>query len=242
MQELERLAAIIETGQIREVAPYIHELLTQGIAPERIVSEGIMSGMSEVGRKFDAHEYFIPEMLMAARATKLGYAVLQDWLGRTVPVKKHKIVIGTVQDDLHDIGKNLVGMAMRNAGIEVIDLGVDVPPQQFVEAVEQDASVALVGISALLTTTIPALKETVAALKKCSASQRITIFVGGAPVTEKLAKAMGADVYTKTAFEAADAARDIIERLERDENETDIENRRSDPGGSEGSAFAGCAP
>lgn len=224
MHNLERLASIIETGQIREVDPYIRELLAQGISPERIVSEGIMLGMNEVGRKFDAHEYFIPEMLMAARATKLGYAVLQEWLGKTVPTRKYKIVIGTVQDDLHDIGKNLVGMAMRTMGIEVIDLGVDVPPSQFVEAVEGDDSVVLVGISALLTTTLPALKKTVAALKKCSASQRITIFVGGAPVTEELAKRMKADIYTRTAFEAADAARAIIERLERGEHEADSEN------------------
>lgn len=221
MPDLEHLADMIETGQVRKVGPCVQDMLNQGVSPERIIAEGIMPGMQEVGRKFDAHEYFITEMLMAARATKLAYAVIQEWLGKRPPVHRYKIVIGTVHGDLHDIGKNLVGMAMRVVGLEVIDLGVDVPPEEFVKAVEQDSTVALVGISALLTTTIPAMRETVAVLKRSSAGHRIKILVGGAPITEKLAKSMKADIYTDTAFQAASAALAVIQQLEEKENETD---------------------
>ncbi len=220
MSDLQKLADLIENGRIREVEAYTRGLLSEGVTPETIVADGFMPGMYEVGRKFDQQKCFITDMLMAARATKLGYAVLQDWLGSTLPVCKYKVVIGTVQGDLHDIGKNLVAMAMRSVGLEVIDLGVDVPPEQFVGAVMADPQVALVGISALLTTTIPAMRETVAQLKHCPAAGRIRILVGGAPVTPEKAKAMGA-VYTQTAFQAANAARDMIREMEEAGNEAD---------------------
>lgn len=214
MPDLKHLAALIEAGRIREVEGYTRSLLTEGFTPEAIVAEGIMPGMYEVGRKFDQHECFITDMLMSARATKLGYAVIQEWMGASFPICRHKVIIGTVRGDLHDIGKNLVAMAMRSVGLEVIDLGVDVPADQFVRAVTSDPQVRLVAISALLTTTIPAMAETVAALKQCPAADRIRILVGGAPVTAQKAKAMGADVYTDTAFQAANAARDIIREME----------------------------
>lgn len=214
MPDLKSLANLIENGRLHEVEAYTRGLLCEGITPEAIVSEGFMPGMYEVGRKFDQQKCFITDMLMAARATKLGYAVIQDWLGTALPVCNHKVIIGTVQGDLHDIGKNIVAMAMRSVGLEVVDLGVDVPPQQFVCAVMADPKVALVAVSALLTTTIPAMRETVAQLKRCPAARRIRILVGGAPVTEEKAKAMGADVYTQTAFQAANAARDIIREME----------------------------
>lgn len=216
MPDLKSLANLIENGRLHEVEAYTRGLLCEGITPEVIVAEGFMPGMYEVGRKFDQQECFITDMLMAARATKLGYAVIQDWLGTALPVCKHKVIIGTVQGDLHDIGKNIVAMAMRSVGLEVVDLGVDVSPQQFVCAVMADPKVALVAVSALLTTTIPAMRETVAQLKRCPAARRIRILVGGAPVTGEKAKAMGADVYTQTAFQAANAARDIIREMEED--------------------------
>lgn len=221
MLDTKYLAELIVSGRSREAEACTRELLRQGVTPEAIVSEAFMPGMYEVGRRFDHQECFITDMLMAARAAKLGYAVIRDWLGMALPVCKYKAVIGTVQGDLHDIGKNLVAMAMRSVGVEVIDLGVDVAPQQFVGAVEADPKVALVAISALLTTTLPAMGETVARLKRCPAANRIRILVGGAPVTEAKAKAMGADVYTQTAFQAANAAREIIRRMEEARNETD---------------------
>ena len=214
MPDLKQLADLVESGRSNEVEAYTRGLLSEGVSPETIVAEGFMPGMYEVGMKFDRQQYFITDMLMAARAMKLGYAVIQDWLGTALPVCKYKVVIGTVQGDLHDIGKNLVAMAMRSVGLEVVDLGVDVPPQQFVGAVLADPKVALVAISALLTTTIPAMRKTVSLLKSCPAADRIRILVGGAPVTEEKARAMGADVYTKTAFQAANAARDIIREME----------------------------
>ena len=221
MPDLKPLADLIISGRSREVEAYTRGLLCEGVRPETIVSEGFMPGMYEVGRKFDQNECFITDMLMSARATKLGYAVIQDWLGTAMPVCKYKVIIGTVQGDLHDIGKNLVAMAMRAVGLEVIDLGVDVPPQQFVGAVQADPNVALVAISALLTTTIPVMRETVAQLKRCPAARRIRILVGGAPVTEEKAKAMGADVYTQTAFQAANTARAMIREMEEAGNEAD---------------------
>lgn len=221
MTDLEQLAKLVESGQIRSVEDNVRSMLASGFTPETIVSEGFIPGMYEVGRKFDQQECFITDMLMAARATKLGYGVIQQWLGTALPVCTHKVIIGTVQGDLHDIGKNLVAMAMRSVGLEVIDLGVDVPPKQFVQEIMADPSVALVAISALLTTTIPAMRETVALLKHCPAAPRIRILVGGAPVTAEKAKAMGADVYTQTAFQAANAARDIIREMEETSHESD---------------------
>ena len=221
MPDLTQLADLIVSGRSREVEAYTKGLLSEGVTPETIVAEGFMPGMYEVGRRFDQKECFITDMLMSARATKLGYAVIQDWLGATLPVCKYKVIIGTVQGDLHDIGKNLVAMAMRSVGLEVIDLGVDVPPQQFVGAVLVDPEVALVAISALLSTTLPAMRETVALLKRCPAAGRVRIMVGGAPVTAEKARAMGADVYTQTAFQAANAARAIIHEMEEAGNETD---------------------
>lgn len=219
MSDLIQLADLIINGRSREVEACTRNLLAEGVTPETIVAEGFIPGMYEVGRRFDQKECFITDMLISARATKLGYAVIQDWLGATLPVCRYKVIIGTVRGDLHDIGKNLVAMAMRSVGLEVIDLGVDVPPQQFVSAVLADSTVALVAISALLTTTIPAMQETVALLKQCPAAERIRILVGGAPVTAEKAKNMGADMYTQTAFQAANAAREMIRKMEESGNE-----------------------
>ena len=220
MPDLTKLADLIISGRGREVEAYTKGLLSEGVTPETIVAEGFMPGMYEVGRRFDQQECFITDMLISARATKQGYAVIQDWLGTTLPVCRYKVIIGTVRGDLHDIGKNLVAMAMRSVGLEVVDLGVDVQPHQFVSAVLADSTVALVAISALLTTTIPAMHETVALLKQCPAAERIRILVGGAPVTAEKAKNMGADMYTQTAFQAANAAREMIREMEEAGNET----------------------
>lgn len=214
MSDLKRLSNMIENGQVHGVEEYTRHLLSHGISPEIIVSEGLMPGMHEIGRRFDNQECFITEMLMAARAAKQGYAAIQEWFGISLSTFTHKVVIGTVQGDLHDIGKNLVVIAMRAAGLEVIDLGVDVPASQFLRAVSSDSEIAIVAISALLTTTIPAMRSTVAALKQSPQASRVQIFVGGAPITPQLACSMGADIYTETAFQAASAARDIIWKME----------------------------
>lgn len=215
MTELERLSDIIEKGHIKEVRGCVRGLLDAGASPEDIVSQGFMPGLVVVGQKFDRGEYFITNMLLSARAVKMGYEVLRPELGDAIIVSEKKVYLGTVQGDLHNIGKNLVAMAMRGVGIEVVDLGVDVPVEQFVKAVEQDTNAAYVGISALLTTTLPAMRATVKALKKCKAAGRIKIMVGGAPVTAKMATEMGADIYTGSAFEAANL---ILEQLKQEES------------------------
>lgn len=214
MTELERLADIVERGSIREVRGCLKGLLENGVSAEDIVSQGFLPGLAVVGRKFDEGEYFITNMLLSARTVKMGYEVLRPELGAAIIFSPKKVVLGTVAGDLHNIGKNLVAMAIRGVGIDVVDLGVDVPPEQFVKAVEQDPNVAYVGVSALLTTTIPAMRNTVKALKKCKAADRIRIMVGGAPVDEALARELGADIYTKTAFEAANL---ILEELKQEE-------------------------
>ena len=210
MSDLERLSVVIENGHIWEVRGLTQRLLEGGHLPEEIVRKGFMPGLLETGRKFEEQKIFIPEMLLAARTVKLGCETIRTWLGDPKPTGR-KIVLGVVAEDIHDIGKNLVSIAMTSAGIPVVDLGVDVSPEQFVQAVEADPSVALVGISALLTTTLGAMRETVQALHRCSAAGRIKILVGGAPVTEAFAREIGADLYTNNAFAAAAAARAMLD-------------------------------
>lgn len=212
MTQMKQLATIVETGQTRVVESFVRDLLKQGFSCEQIVDCGFMEAMEIVGQKFDSGEYFITEMLMAARAVKLGCEAIREWMGGSTQFSEKKVLIGTVEGDLHDIGKNLVALVMRGSGIEVIDLGVDVPAEYFVRAVESDPSISIVGISAMLTTTLGAMKNTIHALKNSKAADRITIMVGGAPVTEERAIAWGADIFTNCAFVAAKTARDLLGR------------------------------
>lgn len=210
MYRLKQLQEAIETGDTVSVIPAVTALLEAGFPPEQVLQEAMMPALQEVGRRFESQSIFIPEMLMSARAFKLGSEALRERIGERDLFGKTKIVLGTVQNDLHDLGKNLVGLAMRGIGLSVVDLGVDVAPEAFVRAVEADEDVAFVGISALLTTTLPDMAKTVKALRACRASDRIRILVGGAPVTAKFARRIGADIYTDTAFEAAEAVRTLL--------------------------------
>lgn len=210
MTESERLIHIIEEGKVKEVSDCIQALLDQGYDQDRIVRECIMPALETVGARFEAQEIFIPQMLMAARTVNIGNEYLRKKQIAPAARSPYKVVIGTVKGDLHFIGKNLVAMSMRSVGIEVIDLGVDVPPEQFVFAAESDPDVAIVAVSALLTTTLPAMRQTVKALRGCKASDRIRIMVGGGPVTEDFARSIGADVYTDSAYDAAMAVKEIL--------------------------------
>lgn len=212
MADFARLAKIIELGKTREVVPCVAQLLDDGAAPEDIIANGVMPGLREVGQKFEDGKIFISEMLLASRAANLGSEYMHSRMDFRTPVSGHKILLGTVRGDVHDIGKNLVAMAMRSIGVEVIDLGVDVPVEHFVAAVESNPDIAFVGLSAILTMTLPAMKQTVKALRSCEAASRIRILVGGAPVTAKLAKSYGADIYTETAYEAAVAVRTLLQQ------------------------------
>ena len=212
MIDLEYLAGVIEQGKTQEVIECVEALLDAGIKPETIINDGVMPGMREVGQKFEDGKIFISEMLLASRAANLGSEYMHSRMDFRTPVSGHKILLGTVRGDVHDIGKNLVAMAMRSIGVEVIDLGVDVPVEHFVAAVESNPDIAFVGLSAILTMTLPAMKQTVKALRSCEAASRIRILVGGAPVTAKLAKSYGADIYTETAYEAAVAVRTLLQQ------------------------------
>lgn len=214
MTEAERLIEIIEAGKAKEICGCIQALLDSGYTQERIVQECVMPAMEHVGYQFETQEIHIPQMLMAARTVSTGNEYLKKKLDIQPPTNRHKVIIGTVKNDLHFIGKNLVAMSMRSMGMEVTDLGVDVSPEQFVLAAEGDPTVAIVAISSLLSTTLPVMKNTVAALKSSKAAGRIQIMVGGAPVTEKFAKSIGADYYTSSAYEAGIVAREIMHRLE----------------------------
>ena len=210
MDKPKQIADSVEYGRIDQIEEEVAALLDEGVPMDSILQQGIMAGMREVGRKFAAQEYFLPEMLRAARTVK---RVEQAFSRRSeaAPRYPEKVLLGTVKNDLHDIGKNLVQIAASNAGFRVVDLGVDVSAEQFVWAAEADEEIAFVGISALLTTTLGEMRRTVQALKASPAARRLTVFVGGAPVTAEFARTIGADVYTESAFEAAAAMCAIAE-------------------------------
>ena len=210
MSKIEAISAAVMRGGMGEVPGLVQEALSEGLNPLDILNNGMIAAMDVVGEKFKNEEIFVPEMLIAAMAMKSGVEVLKPHLAEGGSNKKGKMVMGTVHDDLHDIGKNLVILMIESAGFEVVDLGIDVPVQTFVDAVENDPEVTIVGISALLTTTMPAMQETVEALNKSSARGRIKIMVGGAPITQAFADEIGADVYTTDAASAAQAAKALV--------------------------------
>lgn len=174
-----------------------------------ILNDGMIAAMDEVGAKFKNGEIFVPEMLVAAKAMKNGVAVLKPLLSSGEAGAAGKVIIGTVAGDLHDIGKNLVGMMLESSGFEVIDLGVDVPKEKFVEAYEANPDAKIIGCSALLTTTMPALRETVALLNASSFRSKVKIMVGGAPISAAFAEEIGADAYTEDAASCAQKAKEL---------------------------------
>jgi 5-methyltetrahydrofolate--homocysteine methyltransferase len=207
---LTQLAHRLYDGDAQAVAQLTHAALSEGLTPEDVLNRGLVLGMQRVGVDFRAGELFIPEVLIAARAMHAGMAVLRPQLASSGVPLAGKVVLGTVKDDLHDIGKNLVGMMLEGAGFEVIDLGIDTPPQRFVEAVRRERP-ALVAISALLTTTMQGIVDTIEALTQAGMRDKVQIMVGGAPVTQAFASQIGADGYASDAASAADLARSLIE-------------------------------
>ena len=191
---MEELKEQIRTGNAREVVSLVGRYLDEGREPEAILKQAMIPAMDEVGDLFQRGEFFLPEMLIAARAMKEGLAVLRPRLVEAGVEPAGRVVLGTVQGDLHDIGKNLVGMALEGAGFEVIDLGIDVPAERFVEAIRTHRPLA-VGLSALLTTTMLQMKTTVEALDRAGLRGTTRVLVGGAPVTQAFAQEIGADCY-----------------------------------------------
>ena len=208
MSKLREIADAVIAGKAKLVGELVQQALDEGADPSQILDD-MIDAMGVVGERFKNHEIFVPEMLVAARAMKKGVEVLKPHLATGGAGTSGKMIIGTVAGDLHDIGKNLVAMMIESAGFEVIDLGVDVPAEKFVEAVRENPDVKIVGLSALLTTTMPALREAVAALNAQDFRGRIKVMVGGAPITQEFADEIGADAYTPDAASAAQKAKEL---------------------------------
>lgn len=209
MPQLSELTDAVTAGKKNEVVRITQELLAAGVAPQVIVEQGLVPGMGIVGDRFKRNEIFVPEMLIAARAMKEALKLLEPLLARAGITPKYTAIIGTVQGDLHDIGKNLVAMMWRGANFNIVDLGTNVSPEKYVEAARQHGA-HLVGLSALLTTTMPAMKATVDALRGAGLNG-VKIMVGGAPVTEQFAREIGADAYAADAGSAVDVAKSLVE-------------------------------
>ena len=183
--------------------------LAEGLPAGEILNEGMIPAMTEVGRLFEINEYYVPEMLIAARAMKAGLAILRPKLVDAGIEPKGKVALGTVKGDLHDIGKNLVSIMVEGAGFETIDLGVDVSPEAFVKAVRDDGAQAI-GLSALLTTTMTSMKTTIDALEEAGIRDQVKVMIGGAPVTQKYADEVGADGYGRDAAAAAKLVKTLL--------------------------------
>ena len=208
MANLNELAEAIIAGRVPVAVSLVKEALEEGIKPDVILSEGLVAGMDVVGAKFKANEFYVPEVLIAARAMQNAMNVLKPELQKQGVESKGKVAIGTVKGDLHDIGKNLVAMMMEGAGFEIMDLGVDVKPEQFVDAAKNGANV--ICMSALLTTTIPSMLETIDALKEANIRDSVKVMVGGAPVTQSYCDEIGADGYAADAASAVDKTKDLL--------------------------------
>lgn len=199
----------IINGRQKDAVALTGKLLEAGVSPAEILTDGLVSGMEEVGERFKCGDYFVPEMVIAARAMKSAMELIRPKLVDTGVKPLATIVLGTVRGDLHDIGKNLTGMFMEGAGFRVVDIGVDAPAEKFVAAVvENDAQ--LVGISALLTTTMPYAGEIIKTLDNAGLRPKVKVIVGGAPMTEEFAQAIGADAFAPDAATGADRCKELL--------------------------------
>lgn len=195
-------------GQAEEVERGVRTALAAGVEAGTILNEGLVAAMDEVGCRFEDGDFFVPEMLISAKAMQAGLALLKPHLATTDVKAAGKIAIGTVKGDLHDIGKNLVGMMLEGAGFEIVDLGVDATPEAFVGAVREGAN--LIGLSALLTTTMSNMGATIEALKAAGLRDQVKVMIGGAPVTEEFARSIGADAFAPDASSATRIARQLV--------------------------------
>ena len=206
---LQEINTLVINGKTRVVPTAVQEALDEGIAAPEIL-ETMIAAMDVVGERFKNNEIFVPEMLVSAKAMKKGVEVLKPHLTSGETGALGKVIIGTVAGDLHDIGKNLVIMMIESAGFEVIDLGVDVPLEKFISTYEENPDTKIIGCSALLTTTMPALEATVAAINAAPWRNKVKVMVGGAPITQEFADKIGADCYTPDAASAAKAAKELV--------------------------------
>ena len=216
MADLQALAECIIKGDLPDVVQRLggsekltKEALEEGIPPGEILNKGLVAGMDVVGDKFKKNEFYVPEVLIAARAMKRAMTILKPKLAESGVEPVSRIAVGTVKGDLHDIGKNLVAMMMEGAGFEVIDLGIDVAPEKYVDTVKNE-KVGILAMSALLTTTMPSMKTTIEALEAAGVRDQVKTMIGGAPITQNYADEIGADGYAPDAASAVDKAKELL--------------------------------
>jgi len=209
MSVLEQISENLMKGKANDVKTLVEQALSEGGEPGQILNEGLLAGMGVIGERFKNNEVYVPEVLIAARAMKAGMEVLQPKLASAGVEPIGIAVIGTVKGDLHDIGKNLVGMMLEGAGLKVVDLGIDVEPEKFVDGAKEHGA-AVVGVSALLTTTMTNMKAVVEAFKASDMADKVKVMIGGAPVTQAFCDEIGADGYAPDAASAADLAKSLL--------------------------------
>ncbi|MDD4220509.1 MAG: corrinoid protein [Sphaerochaetaceae bacterium] len=208
MADMKALSEFLQKGKAKDVKELVQQAVDAGMGAEEILDQGLLAGMNIIGEKFKNNEVFVPEVLIAARAMNAGMEILKPLLAAGNMENRGTVVIGTVKGDLHDIGKNLVGMMMKGKGLTVIDLGTDVPPARFVEeAIANKADI--IACSALLTTTMKEMGNVVKAVREANLQDKVKVMIGGAPVTESFKNTVGADSYTPDAATAAEVALEI---------------------------------
>ncbi len=205
----EEIKDVIANGKLNMVTEVVSEALEKGVKSDDIL-DSMITAMDEVGEKFQNNDIYVPEMLTAAKTMEKGVTILKPKFISKTDLKSGKVIIGSVSGDLHDIGKNLVSIMMQASGLEVIDLGIDVPAEEFVKALKDNPDCKIVALSALLTYTLESMREIVQVIRKTKRGKEVTIMVGGAPVTRSFAKEIGADIYTEDAVGAAKAAKEIL--------------------------------
>jgi len=209
MPDLKQLYDAVINGDAKTTQALTQEALAAGVDPLKLVNEQMIPAMDEVGRRFECSEYFVPELLISARAMKAALELIRPLLTARGDQPAGRVAIGTVKGDLHDIGKNLVASLLEGGGFEVIDLGVNVPPEKFIAAIKERQA-NIVAMSALLTTTMPAMKSTIEALKQAGVRDQVKVLIGGAPITQKYADEIGADGYSENAVGAVALAKKTI--------------------------------
>lgn len=207
--DLKQIYEYTVNGNAPKVKELTQQAVDEGVAPSEIITKYLIPAMAEVGDRFERNEFYVPELLIAARAMQGGLAILKPLLADTDLKPAGKVAIGTVKGDLHDIGKNLVAMMLQGAGFEIVDLGVDVAPERFVGAVKEQGA-QVVALSALLTTTMPSMKNTIDALKAAGLREQVKVVIGGAPVTQRYADEIGADGYAPDANSAVRRAKELL--------------------------------
>jgi corrinoid protein of di/trimethylamine methyltransferase len=209
MPDLKELYEAVVSGNAKATQAITQQALADGVDPLKLVNEYMVPAMDEVGRRFEANEYFVPELLISARAMKAALELIRPLLTARGDKPVGRVAIGTVKGDLHDIGKNLVASLLEGGGFEVIDLGVNVTPEKFIETVNTKQA-NIVAMSALLTTTMPSMKTTIDALKQAGVRSKVKVLIGGAPITQKYAEEIGADGYSENAVGAVALAKKAV--------------------------------